>query len=243
MKRKLPDTKTILRKLRSIATFYVAEQTFDHLEAIRSFELAILIQMLPSDGRLLEIGSGSGWQAKALEENGFSVSGIDLATSKYKEKKVWPVVEYDGSNIPFEDNEFDIVFSSNVLEHIPHAREFQHEIHRVLKPAGCVMHVLPSSSWRCWTIITGLLKTIVPTSHGEQAGNAVTEIYYFSRHWWKKLFSDSGWAVETLSSNDLFYTGYSIMDSRLSLEIRRKLSCVLGSSCNVFILRKKNQRS
>jgi len=233
--------KKMLLKMRSIGTFWIAELTLEHLEAIRTSELGILLDMLPPSGRVLEIGAGTGWQARVLENRGYNVSAIDLASSTYRANRVWPVTEYDGKNIPFEDNVFDIIFSSNTLEHIPHIHEFQKEIHRVLKPDGIVLHVLPSSSWRLWTSITQLLKCwTVPKAHGEHAGNALTEIHYFSRRWWVRLFRETGWTVMAQGSNRLFYTGHSIMDSRLNMSIRRKLSHVLGSSCNIFVARKAN---
>ena len=172
-----------------MTTWWMAEQTLSHLEALRQAELDVVLELLPRSGRLLEIGAGTGWQAKALARHGYVVSAIDLPSSHYASHRVWSVADYDGHLIPFDSDSFDIVFSSNVLEHIPHVSEFQEEIHRVLKPEGIVVHVLPSSSWRVWTIAANLVKYwTMPTAHGEQAGNAVTEVYYFSSAWWKRLF-------------------------------------------------------
>jgi hypothetical protein len=126
-----------------------------------------------------------------------------------------------------------------VLEHIPPTYNFQKEILRVLKPGGWAVHVIPSGSWRLWSNITYLLKYwTVPPSHGEHAGNSLTEIGYFSRRWWARLFRETGWTVVTQTSNRLFYTGSSLMDSRLNVTTRSKLSSILGSSCNIFVLRK-----
>jgi SAM-dependent methyltransferase len=67
---------------------------------------------------------------------------------------VWPVRDYDGVNIPFPNEQFDVVFSSNVLEHIPHVESFQKEIQRVLKPGGIAVHCIPTPTWRLWTTFT-----------------------------------------------------------------------------------------
>src|SRR5262249_30988896 len=69
-------------------------------------------------------------------------------------KTHYPVEVYDGSHIPFPDNHFDIVFSSNVLEHVRDVPTMLRETRRVLKNDGVAIHVLPSSSWRFWTLIT-----------------------------------------------------------------------------------------
>lgn len=235
--------KAIVRKIRAARRaawrFLIAEQTLGHLQAIREHEIEVVLGILPLEGKLLEIGSGTGWQAQMLSSRGFEVSAIDLPSSNYYENRIYPVKDYDGRTLPFEDGAFDIVYSSNLLEHIPHVHDFQREIHRVLKPEGCVIHVLPSSSWRFWTNITHALKYLtLPGAHGEQAANAIVEIYQFSRRTWRSLFRETGWIVSSQCTNGLFYTGCSILDSRLSIKKRRYLSWLLGSSCNIFVLRK-----
>jgi hypothetical protein len=82
----------------------------------------------------------------------------------------------------------------------------------------------------------------LPKAHGEHAGNALTEQFRFSRRWWVSLFCETGWTVAAQASNQLFYTGNSIMDSRLSIHARSKLSRILGSSCNIFVLREKREK-
>jgi SAM-dependent methyltransferase len=102
---------------------------------------------------VLEIGGGSGFQASVLAAWGCDVASIDLpeiaaAATEY------PVQPYDGESIPFPDHTFDVVFSSNVLEHVPHLPVILNEIVRVTKADGQVVHILPSSAWRFWTSVT-----------------------------------------------------------------------------------------
>ena len=112
-----------------------------------------MLPRLPAGTSVLEIGAGAGWQARTLAELGFAVQAIDVdvAGAGYKEIREWPVILYDGDRIPFSDRCFDIVFSSNVLEHIPQVDRFQAEIKRVLTPGGIAVHVVPTGSWRFWT--------------------------------------------------------------------------------------------
>jgi 2-polyprenyl-3-methyl-5-hydroxy-6-metoxy-1,4-benzoquinol methylase len=254
-----------------------------HLQKIREYELNLVLFDIQSrvqkGSKLLEIGAGTGWQAKKLSEHGFSVEAVDIEKSDYSEHRIWPVLNYDGKNIPFPDNYFDVVFSSNVLEHIPHQEAFQTEIQRVLKTNGIAVHVLPGGSWRFWTNVTHylfILKWVVkklvslitlttgsnrknsaaqknpevvkrvgkiefikhvffPSRHGE-AGNFMSEIYWFSRFRWNKFFKNTGWETIKYSHNHLFYTGYSVLDSILSIRSRKCLSCVFGSSCHIYLL-------
>jgi SAM-dependent methyltransferase len=88
-----------------------------------------------------------------LADAGFAVRSFDLAGSEYSGRRVFPVEDYDGHRLPAADQAFDVAFSSNVLEHIPHVRAFQGEIHRVLKPGGVAVHIVPSAAWRFWTFV------------------------------------------------------------------------------------------
>lgn len=118
---------------------------------IRRFEVEKVAAVLPAGARVLEIGAGAGWQARELAASGFQVEAIDLGSNPLRGELQWPVREYDGRTIPFPDASFDVVFSSNVLEHVVAVEELQREILRVLKPGGTAVHVLPTPSWRLWT--------------------------------------------------------------------------------------------
>lgn len=125
----------------------------DQLEKIRCYELDLAVSEFTEDAVVLEIGAGAGFQAKRLAELGYSVCAIDISQSNYRKYRVWPVEEYNGRDIPYPDNYFDIVFSSNVLEHIREIKLFQTEMQRVLKPQGFAVHIVPTSSWRIWTSV------------------------------------------------------------------------------------------
>src|SRR5262245_37570899 len=126
---------------------------YDHLERLRSEELSHILPLLPPQAAILEIGAGMGWQARALAERGFSVTAIDIPGSLESKQRVHAVVEYDGFHLPFPGGHFNVVFSSNVLEHIPHLETFEAEIGRVLETSGKAIHIVPSGCWRFWTTL------------------------------------------------------------------------------------------
>jgi len=98
-------------------------------------ELARLREHLPSSGRVLDFGAGAGQQALRLQEMGLEVHAVDLESSQYLKKRVFDVRNYDGQALPFPDVHFDLVVSSNVLEHVPDLSRMHAEIRRVLAPA------------------------------------------------------------------------------------------------------------
>ncbi|QTE24090.1 class I SAM-dependent methyltransferase [Polaribacter cellanae] len=52
-------------------------------------------------------------------------------------------VKADICDLPFKDNEFDIVFCNHVLEHIPNDTKAMQELYRVLKPGGFGIFQIP----------------------------------------------------------------------------------------------------
>lgn len=130
--------------------------SIEFVNQIRGWELDRIARHFRPGARILEIGAGTGQQALALAERGFAVEAIELASSEYSASRVFSVTDYDGVSFPFPDCSFDFVFSSNVLEHVPDLPRLHAETLRVLKPGGRAVHVLPTPSWRFWSIISHL---------------------------------------------------------------------------------------
>lgn len=153
----------------------------EFLHVIREFEYKKIVDRFGSGSRILEIGGGTGYQAKRLTEDGYQVESIDIPDSNYVTQQEFPVRAYDGRNIPFAENSFDIVFSSNVLEHVADLNYLQNEIKRVLKQDGVCVHVMPTGAWRFWTNIAhyvelgqrlaGLVPRLIPNGMTKQARN------------------------------------------------------------------------
>jgi SAM-dependent methyltransferase len=55
--------------------------------------------------------------------------------------------------IPYRNDQFDLIFSSNVLEHIDDLDGILRETRRVLKADGVAVHILPTPAWRLWTSV------------------------------------------------------------------------------------------
>ena len=72
----------------------------NYLESIRLFELRLILEYLkdiaPERARILEVGAGTGWQARELATHGYQVSAIDIPTSNHSHARVWEVIDFDG---------------------------------------------------------------------------------------------------------------------------------------------------
>lgn len=132
-----------------------------HLHAIRAAEINKVVNELRPGARILEVGAGTGQQTKMLCERGFDATALELANSNYADSRVMPIAEYDGRHFPFDDATFDIVFSSNVLEHVGDLRQMHAEIRRVLRPGGYALHIMPTHVWRFWTSISAFADAVL----------------------------------------------------------------------------------
>jgi SAM-dependent methyltransferase len=128
--------------------------SIEYLNILRAAEIAEIAPHLPPRARVLEIGAGTGLQALELQRRGFNVAAIEIADSAYASARVFPVTDYDGVHIPFAAKSFDVVFSSNALEHVRDLESLYAEIRRVLKSGGIAVHVLPTHAWRFWSILS-----------------------------------------------------------------------------------------
>jgi SAM-dependent methyltransferase len=120
----------------------------EHEHAARFLDQAIQ-HFMPGERsrtRVLDFGCGSGELATTLASFGYPASGCDV-------KRYWDVtngterlhvIEQSPYRLPFEDNVFDVVVSTSVLEHAQNKEEIFPEIHRVLAPRGLAMHLYPS---------------------------------------------------------------------------------------------------
>jgi ubiquinone/menaquinone biosynthesis C-methylase UbiE len=129
--------------------------SYEHLDAIRVAEIERVIPLIPKNSRILDVGGGTGRQALELSRHGFAVTAIDLAFSNYADRRVFPIIDYDGATIPLADASVEVVFSSNVLEHVLDLKRMHAEMRRVLAPHGKCIHVLPTHAWRFWTTLAG----------------------------------------------------------------------------------------
>jgi ubiquinone/menaquinone biosynthesis C-methylase UbiE len=97
-----------------------------------------VVREYATDKKTLEIGCGTGIILSQVNKFTKESWGIDLSSGMLEaaKKKNLHVKEANAVNIPFDDEEFDVVYSFKVLAHIPNIKEVIAEIYRVLHPNG-----------------------------------------------------------------------------------------------------------
>jgi SAM-dependent methyltransferase len=94
------------------------------------------------DGRLLDFGCGSK-PYQSLFTNSSEYIGLDYEGEGHSHVNEDVDVFYDGKIIPFADEFFDSVFSSEVFEHVFNLEEVIPEIKRVMKKGGKLLATCP----------------------------------------------------------------------------------------------------
>lgn len=90
---------------------------------------------------ILDIGAGDGSNLARLSELGFgtSYSAVELSSTAInilKDRNIPGVAfaeAFDGTTLPFDDDSFDLVYLSHVVEHLEHPRQLLAEARRVAR--------------------------------------------------------------------------------------------------------------
>jgi ubiquinone/menaquinone biosynthesis C-methylase UbiE len=239
------------------------------LNKLRKEELNLILPFFKHEkSNVLEFGAGNGYQAKVINDLGYNVIAIDIHTSDYLNNRFYDVINYDGNLIPIPDHSIDLIFSSNVLEHVENINLTLSEFHRVLKKNGYCIHIMPSVSWRIWTFITGpfntiiafgylilnilklnndfskkylfktIIASIIPIGHGTSS-EGISEIFTFSENNWTNIFKKNNFEIINVYPIGIFHTGHMILGDLLSINNRKKISKILGSAAKIYILKVK----
>jgi SAM-dependent methyltransferase len=124
------------------------------LETARTMELEAVRTWFRPASKVLEIGGGNGYQAGIISSWGCAVVAVDVACPRGETYR--KSVLYDGVKLPVREHSIDLVFSSNVLEHVevPRLAPLLEEVKRALKPEGRVVCIVPTATWRLWTSLS-----------------------------------------------------------------------------------------
>lgn len=128
-------------------------------------------------GSLVDIGCGDGGMLfRYLTKIPAEFYGIESAPSQKEsaEKRGIKVFSCDlNGRWPFEDGKFDVVFSSQVIEHLHNTRLFVEEAHRVLKPGGVAIVTSENlcSLLNCFALCLGYTPFSLMQTCGRYLGN------------------------------------------------------------------------
>lgn len=122
------------------------------------------IQNIEKGSKVLDIGAGLGKAMIAFEKKGYDVYGIepskpfyDMAINKMgikSDKLKLSMIE----DCEYDDNSFDVILFTAVLEHLYEPSEIINKVMKWLKPNGLLFIEVPSSKWAVNKLINFIYK-------------------------------------------------------------------------------------
>lgn len=149
--------------------FLHADNTHSEADNIIRF-LTFYNRLCTPETRILDFGCGSGALVYEFREKGYCCDGfeirdcikykVDAKTGDVQGKEFFhfninapslgepPNYSIAGEyHLPFEDNSYDLVVSTGVLEHVMNFEKVTSEISRILRPRGVVLHFFPTRTF------------------------------------------------------------------------------------------------
>ncbi|MFB6120061.1 MAG: methyltransferase domain-containing protein [Halobacteriaceae archaeon] len=146
----LEDKRRARLFYRYLSTVYDRVNPFIWNEEMR--DEAIEMLDLTAGDRVLDVGCGTGFATDALLDRTENVHGLDQ--SEHQLEQAWaklgkydPVsfVRGDAERLPYDDDAFDVVWSSGSIEYWPNPVTALRELRRVTRPGGEVLVVGPDA--------------------------------------------------------------------------------------------------
>jgi ubiquinone/menaquinone biosynthesis C-methylase UbiE len=109
-----------------------------------------IISKIPTSvNSIQDVGCGNGWVAKEFLPKGKQVYSLDISvTNPTIAKKLYSSERHfgiaaDSFHLPFNDNTFDCVIASEIIEHVVEPKDFIKELFRVVKSDGSLIITTP----------------------------------------------------------------------------------------------------
>ena len=136
----------------SIREYYedLWERLPDSLQApLLERRLGFLLASVSAGNRVLDLGCGTGEFTAALADSGAHAIGVDVAEAALERARArhpgvrFQLVPFDGA-LPFEVGAFNLVWASEVIEHVADTARWLSEVRRVLAPGGRLLVTTPA---------------------------------------------------------------------------------------------------
>lgn len=114
------------------------------------FDISVMYLPAQPNGRLLEVGCGSGQMLKFMQDLGWCVEGVDFDPAAVENAKAKGLQVRLGTleSQEYPEDYFDAIIMSHLIEHVHDPLQLLRECNRILRPGGNLVVVTPNGeSW------------------------------------------------------------------------------------------------
>ncbi|MFN8321611.1 MAG: class I SAM-dependent methyltransferase [Chitinophagales bacterium] len=97
-------------------------------------------------GNVLDVGCGQSPYKFLLDTTQTKYFGVDIVDAEKFDYNNSDITPFDGENIPFDDQKFDGLICTEVLEHVQNYQKLIDEMYRVMKPGATGIITIPWSA-------------------------------------------------------------------------------------------------
>lgn len=132
----------------------------------RALRLAFMRAHVRAGERVLDLGCGDGWMTAELAALEAAPLGVEIASAaverarRHHPELEFRLAEIDGA-LPLQDNVVDVVWASEVIEHVADTARWLSEVRRVLRPRGRLLVTTPNHS-RLRLLVAGIERCSPP---------------------------------------------------------------------------------
>ena len=191
---------------------------------IREAEWKEIKAYIKPNSSFIDVGCGAGYTLKkVIDVYNCDAIGIDPVPGEHgvgrysvEKQKNNKIIRGSAENIPFRNCEFDIIYSSHVLEHVNNEMKSLSEMKRILKDDGILILGVPTALM-AWI---ALVSQLIFTTH--------IRIYNFIRHFFSNQILKN--LVQIFFINRIvileqkqYFTTYYITENQIGLKLYRKI--------------------
>lgn len=215
------EPKTLAKE---VIALYSQERDNTALDADHADYLNIIRRYVPQ-GRLLDVGCGSGAFLAHAEAEGFVGEGIEVSAEAAR-----VAVDQFGStvhvgkleNAGLPENSYDVITMIDFLEHVPNPHDLLREARRALTPEGILLVALPNFR----SLLGGIAHLLYRASAGRIKGPLetiypLTHFYYYTPRTIRAVLEQHGFGVPAVLQE-----GTDLRQLGLSVPVKLGLTCL-----------------
>ena len=112
--------------------------------------------MMKDGPEILDVGCATGMLLKHMESLGWQGRGVELCTSSAaygRQERKLSIFNGTLTEAGYSDNQFSVIHSSHLIEHLTNPSDYISEAFRILKPGGLLITTTPNtSSFQRWLL-------------------------------------------------------------------------------------------